>query len=278
MMTNGVIYVATGPDYLDLARASAATVRHHNPNLSVDIFTDCPDAAGLDVFDAVHPVPRVHPRAKIDCMPLSRFDRTLYLDSDTLALAPFGDLFDLLERFDLALAHDMRRASGLVQQGDRERTPYAFPQLNSGVFLYRRSTAMAAFFADWAARYRAAGVTRDQVSLKDLLWASDIRFYVLPTEFNLRRVTLLDAWEPLDARPTILHSHRLLDHLRRLGVPRVRTLGEVVVLERAALAAEWALLGLSEAERRDTERLLSLMGTAPSPAAPVPLRRRKAAG
>ena len=69
--------------------------------------------AGLDVFDAVHPVPRVHPRAKIDCMPLSRFDRTLYLDSDTLALATFGDLFDLLERFDLALAHDMRRASGL---------------------------------------------------------------------------------------------------------------------------------------------------------------------
>jgi hypothetical protein len=276
-MTNGAIYVATGPDYLDLARASAATLKHHNPDLPVDVFTDLPDTPGLEVFDAVHPVPRIHPRAKIDCMPLSRFDRTLYLDCDTLALAPFGDLFDLMKRFDLALAHDMRRASALVRQGHRERTPYAFPQLNSGVVLYRRSPAMGAFFADWAARYAAAGITRDQVSLKDLLWSTDLRFYVLPTEFNLRRVTLLDAWEPLDARPTILHSHRLLDHLRRLGVPRVRTLGEVVLLERAALSAEWTALGLSEADRRDTERLLSLMGTAPPPATPVPLRRRKAA-
>ncbi|MGI1662433.1 hypothetical protein ACRDNQ_09335 [Palleronia sp. KMU-117] len=275
-MTDGAIYVATGQDYLDLARASAATLRHHNPGLPVDVFTDCPDAPGLEVFDAVHTVARVHPRAKIDCMPLSRFDRTLYLDCDTLILAPFGDLFDLMQRFDLALAHDMRRASDLVQEGHAERTPYAFPQLNSGVVLYRNSPAMARFFADWAARYRAAGATRDQVALKDLLWASDLRFYVLPTEFNLRRVTLLDAWEPLDARPTILHSHRLLDHLRRLGVPRVRSLGEVVTLERAALAAEWATLGLDEDGRRDTERLLALLGMPPVRET-RPARLRKAA-
>jgi hypothetical protein len=263
-MTDGVIYVATGPDYLDLARASAATLKHHNPDLAVDVFTDSPDAPGLEVFDAVHAVPHIHPRAKIDCMPLSRFDRTLYLDCDTLILAPFGDLFDLMRRFELALAHDMRRASGLVQEGHAERTPYAFPQLNSGVMLYRRSPATAQFFADWSARYRAAGAVRDQVTLKDLLWASDLRFYVLPTEFNLRRVTLLDAWEPLDARPTILHSHRLLDHLRKLGVPRVRSLEEVVTLERAALDAEWAAMGLDEGDRRDTERLLSLFGTIPA--------------
>lgn len=277
-MTDGVIYVATGPDYLDLARASAATLKHHNPDLGVDVFTDSPDAPGLEVFDAVHVVPHVHPRAKIDCMPLSRFERTLYLDCDTLILAPFGDLFELMQRFELALAHDMRRASDLVQEGHAERTPYAFPQLNSGVMLYRRSPVMARFFADWSARYRAAGATRDQITLKDLLWASDLRFYVLPTEFNLRRVTLLDAWEPLDARPTILHSHRLLDHLRKLGVPRVRSLGEVLMLERAALGAEWAALGLDEGDRRDTERLLSLLGAVPaSPVAAQPLRRRKAA-
>jgi hypothetical protein len=277
-MTDGAIYVATGSDYLDLARASAATLKHHNPGLAVDVFTDCPDVPGLEVFDAVHAVPHIHPRAKIDCMPLSRFDRTLYLDCDTLILAPFGDLFDLMRRFELALAHDMRRASDLVQEGHAERTPYAFPQLNSGVMLYRRSPAMSRFFADWSARYRAAGTARDQVTLKDLLWASDLRFYVLPTEFNLRRVPLLAAWEPLDARPTILHSHRLLDHLRKLGVPRVRSLGEVVTLERAALAAEWSALGLDEDDRRDTERLLSLLGTVPAAGgAARPLRPRKAA-
>jgi len=274
-MREGAIYVATGPDYLDLARASAGTLKHYNPDLPVDLFTDRPDAPGLEIFDGVHTVPRIHPRAKIDCMPLSRFDRTLFLDCDTLILAPFGDLFDLMARFELALAHDMRRASDLVQEGHLEATPYAFPQLNSGVMLYRKSSAMMAFFAEWERRYRAAGRGRDQVSLKDLLWATDIRFYVLPTEFNLRRVTLLDAWEPLDARPTILHSHRLLDHLRKVGVPRVRTLDDVVRLERSALSKEWAALGLDEQDRRDAMRLIDLMSL-PSAQAPGMPRRRNA--
>lgn len=263
-MNCGVIYVATGADYVELARRSALSLRQTNPDLAVDLFTDDTGAPDLDVFDQVHAVPRRHPRAKIDCLPLSRFQRTLFLDCDTLVIGGFGDLFDVLDRFDLALAHDVRRASTLVQEGAVEKTPYAFPQLNSGVVLYRKSDAMAAFFADWATRYAAAGVTRDQVTLKDLLWASDLRFYVLPPEFNLRRVTVLDAWEPLDARPTIIHSHRFLDHLRVPGAVRVTTLEEVLALERAALLEEWAAYGLSPGRRAVVERfvedLLSIAG------------------
>jgi hypothetical protein len=236
----GVLYVATGRAYLDLACASVRSLRAHNPGLPADLFTDLPEAVPQGLFDRVEPVGEAHPRAKVDCLPLTRFARTLFLDCDTLVLAPLGDLFDLLDRFEMALAHDMRRVSPLVQEGHAETTPYAFPQLNSGVILYRRSDAMLAFLADWARRYRAAGLLRDQVTLKDLLWASDLRFYVLPPEFNLRRVTLLDAWEPLDARPTILHSHRLLDHLRQPGAARIDSVEGVIVAEREALAAEWA--------------------------------------
>jgi len=239
-MTAGVIYVATGDDYRDLARASAHSLRAQNPGLPVDLFTDAPDAPGLAAFDAVHRVPRAHERAKLDCLALSRFERTLYLDCDTLVLRGFGDLFDLLDRFDCALAHDVRRDSALIREGHAARTPYAFPQLNSGVILYRRTARMWDFLAEWAARFHAAtDIARDQVILKDLLWAGDLRFYVLPPEFNLRRVTMLDAWEPLDARPTILHSHRLLDHLRRPGQMRLTTLEAVLEAERAAHAAEW---------------------------------------
>lgn len=241
--SRGVIYVATGQGYLDLAADSARSLRQMAPDLDIDIFVDpatLPAADGLVPFDRVLPVPRVHPRAKIDCLPLTRFDRTLYLDCDTLAIGPLGDLFDVLDRFELAIAHDMRRASDLVQESGFATTPYAFPQMNSGVMLYRRSPAMWAFLADWQARYRALGVLRDQVSLKDILWQSDLRFYVLPPEFNLRRVTMLDAWEPLDVRPAILHSHRLLDHLRDPGAPRLQSLDDIRDAERAALAAEWA--------------------------------------
>ena len=243
-MQTGVIYVATGEDYLDLARASAESLRQTNPGLPADLFTDLPDAAGLEMFDRVHRITQPHDRSKLDCLPLTRFDRTLFLDADTLVLRPLGDLFDVLDRFEMAMAHDVRRASALVQEGLRHKTPYAVPQLNSGVLLYRRSDAMLAFLREWATRFHAEPqVDRDQVILKDLLWESDLRFWVLPPEFNLRRVTKLDAWEPLDVMPTILHSHRLLDHLRVPGADRVRTLAQVVRLERLALEQEWAAVG-----------------------------------
>lgn len=243
-MRDGVIYVATGEDYLDLARASAQSLRQVSPGLPADLFTDRPDAPDLAMFDRVTPVPQCHDRAKIDCLPLTRFERTLFLDADTLVLRDPAGLFDLLDGFEIAMCHDVRRGSALVQAGHRVTTPHAFPQLNSGVILYRMTAPVAAFLADWAARFHAAPeVRRDQVILHDLLWQTDLRLWVLPEEYNMRRVTVLDAWEPLDGGPVILHSHRLQDHMRLPGAARVRTLEEVRRLERAALAEEWAAAG-----------------------------------
>ena len=240
-MKDGVIFVATGQGYVELAIQAAQSLRATNPGLAVDLFTDSENATGLEVFDEVHPTPSSHPRVKLECFSRARFERVLFLDCDVLVLAPLGDLFALADRFALSIAHDMRRCTELIRQGHAAVTPYAFPQMNSGVMVYRNDAEMSAFFAEWKRRYDAAGVTRDQVTLKDLLWESDLRFYVLPPEFNLRRVTELDAWEPLDAIPTILHSHRLLQHLRGQGA-RVTTLAELRVLEREALEQEWAAL------------------------------------
>lgn len=238
---DGVIYVATGAGYVDLAVQSARSVRRLNPALAIDLFTDVSAFDGAEVFDQIHPVPRDHPRVKLWCFEKSRFARTLFLDSDTLALSPFGDLFDVAARFDLAMCHDVRRRSDLVRESSLA-TPYAFPQLNSGVMLYRKSVEALAFFKAWRDRYNLLQNPRDQVSLKDLLWESDLRFYVLPPEFNLRRVTLLDAWEPLDALPVVLHSHRLLQHLRG-EAERITDVARLLELEREALAAEWASVG-----------------------------------
>jgi len=245
-MTDGVIFVATGPAYVDLAVQSAHSLRASNPGIAADLFTDDLTAAGLAVFDQVHPVPRAHARAKLDCLPLSRFDRTLFLDADTLVVGDLGDLWDIADRFDLAMAHDVRRASALIREGLTTATPYAFPQHNSGVILYRNTPATTAFFADWAARFAASGLSRDQIPLKDMLWDTALRVYVLPPEFNLRRVTMLDAWEPLDARVKIIHSHRLMDHMQNPAAPRIRDLPALLAAERHALAAEWRAQGAGD--------------------------------
>ncbi|SFP42533.1 putative nucleotide-diphospho-sugar transferase [Tranquillimonas alkanivorans] len=239
-MTDGVLYVAKGADYLDLAEQSARSLKAHNPHVPVDIFTDRAPVSGI--FDRVHTIPAGR-SPKLASLGRSRFTRTLYLDCDTLVCAPLADLFEVVERFDLAVAHDVRRTSGLIQQSHSERPPYAFPQMNAGVLLYRSSATVLAFLAEWQSRHAEAGHARDQITFRDLLWSSDLRFYVLPPEFNLRRVTVLDAWEPLDARPTIIHSHRLLQHLRGHD-ERLTDLAAILAAEREALAEEWAASGI----------------------------------
>ncbi|PTQ75955.1 hypothetical protein [Celeribacter persicus] len=235
----GVLYVAGGAEYVDLAIQSARSLREQEPGIAIDLVTDLPENLPTGLFDRVSAVYDMHPREKLRAMPKTRFSRTLYVDSDTLFLAPLGDLFAILDRFECALTHDVRRDWALIRQGRDHRTPYAFPQHNSGVFLYRRSEAMFGFLHDWAERFFADdGIERDQVILKDMLWESDLRYYVLPPEFNLRRVTLLDAWEPLDAIPTILHSHRFQDHMRGRGA-RIATLEALLKAERQALTEEW---------------------------------------
>lgn len=235
-MKNGVIYVGEGADYAALACQSAATLRETDPSLPIHLFTD---QAHVDFpFDAVHPIPVGCARAKIAAMAASPFERTLFMDCDTLVVGPVRDGFDILDRFDLAIAHDVRRSSELIEAGDG---PATFCQHNSGVMFYNKSAPMLRFLGDWSAAYDTAGVARDQITLKGLLWASDLRFWVLPPEWNLRRVTMLDAWEPLDAIPRIIHSHQLLRHLRDGGV-QVSDLKDILRLEREALEREWSAL------------------------------------
>ena len=242
----GVIYVARGSDYYDLAEQSVKSLKEHNPELSVDIFTDQIDSIGL--FDRVMSIPD-GPTPKLASLPQSRFSRTLYLDCDTLVLAPFEDMFQLLDRFDLAVAHDVRRTSSLIRAGWQVETPYAFPQMNAGVMLYSARPKMRQFLLDWQTAYVKAGMERDQITLRDLLWSTGLSFYVLPEEFNLRRTTHLDAWEPLDVRPTIIHSHRLLQHLRT-DAERLCDIDSIILAERIALEDEWkAVMGDEVVER-----------------------------
>ena len=79
---------------------------------------------------------------------------------------------------------------------------------------------------------------------------------------------MLDAWEPLDARPTILHSHRLMDHMSGAG-PRISDYQTLITEERKALAAEWATVAmLDEPVARFGAAQSQLAG-----AASMPIRR-----
>ena len=209
----GVLYVATGTSFTKAAVASAKSVRQHSPGVEVDIFTDEPSAVDPAQFDHVHVIPDPHRRSKVDYLDKTRFDRTLYLDTDTRVLVDVRPVFEILDRFDVAAAHGHLRNRGKDITVWREKIPPSFPQVNSGVFLYKRSEAVWKFLENWRVAFHSAGFSKDQVTLRELLWLSDLRVLILPPEYNVRYRKYLDVWGAEEASAKILHYKRFHDEV-----------------------------------------------------------------
>ena len=214
----GVIYVVTGEVHTEAAQQSALSVRATNPGLRIAVFSDV--SAPGEVFDYVEPIADPHIRSKVDHMQRTPFAETLYLDSDTRVFGPLDDLFDVLARFDLAIAHRSRVRPNRKRAQWRFDVPAAFPEHNSGVILYRSSAAALAFLEAWRMAYAEAGFGVDQITLRELLWSTDLRFAVLPQRYNCRRYTWAERWFSRSAEPVILHTNRF--HPTRYGPLRRR--------------------------------------------------------
>jgi Nucleotide-diphospho-sugar transferase len=238
-MTAGVVLVATGAEkYVDLAARAAASVKRCCPGLPVDLYTD--RAQDLPVFDRVHVLDDPWFRSKIDALIDARFERTLYMDADILALADFRDVFALLERFDIALAHDWYRNSPLHHSFWRKELPPAFPQFNGGLIALRRTAATTTFLQAWRAAVQATDTGRDQISLRELLWDSDLRIATLPEEYNLLWIHGVRSWTTDFAAPRLIHSpnfHREYARYARARDPAAARLGLVAAAKLPSLIA-----------------------------------------
>jgi Nucleotide-diphospho-sugar transferase len=251
-LRDGVLFVATGAGYRTLAARAAASVAGVCPGLAIDLFTDAPFEA--PAFAHVHLLEEVWFRSRIDAMTRTRFERTLHLDADVLALADLRDVFDVLDRFDIALAHDQRRNSPAANAVWRRELPNAFPQFNGGVIAYRNSPEVLAFLAAWTDALRTSGLKRDQPVLRELLWESDLRIATLPPEYNLLDKGEIARWDRFQTAPRLLHHYRFHKHFT--GRRReVATLADLVGPMAAArlpliLAADRPLARLHGTEPR----------------------------
>jgi hypothetical protein len=224
----GVVYIATGESFVEAARLSALSVRRHNPDLPIALFSDRPiEPDGADPFSAVHPVQNPHRRSKVDYLPHSPFERTLYLDADIRVFADLSEIFGVLDRFDVALAHAHARNHRSTNTTWRADIPRAFPQFNGGVIAWQRSEATQAFLRAWRDAYHASGFRKDQVTLRELLWLSDLRIATLPPEYNVRYPKYLWVWRRDEARPKILHM-RWFERRGRLERVRDSVLGRLL--------------------------------------------------
>lgn len=238
----GILYVATGADYVEEANESAVSFRRENPEIPLAIVTDCPETANKDLFTHIFPLsnPNGNFFDKIHGMLLSPFARTAFIDTDACAADSIADLFRVLERFDLAVAYDPIRTDFI-----QEDIPDAFPTPNTGVIAYQNTPAVHEFLKEWLATYQwqmtlPVKPGHDQPAFRRALYLSKLRFTILPDEWNLRVIFphLIGG----NALVKIIHGrHEHRTHaLRQAGVktylPRVvsRDFSIVALLEMLA--------------------------------------------
>lgn len=192
MQEMGVIYVATGRKFVAEALVSAGSVKKHMPDLPVCLYTDLEQLvssppAGIDRVYLLREVKRSC-QDKIKPMADSPYEKTLFLDTDTYLCEPVFDLFEMLDRFDIALAQAPDR-----YQYHLPDLPDCFTELNSGVIAYRKNRKVEDLLGQWQNTFnRMLGVDpasyRDQHSLRHALYHSDVNFFVLPPEYNFRTI------------------------------------------------------------------------------------------
>ncbi|MGE0449575.1 MAG: putative nucleotide-diphospho-sugar transferase [Vicinamibacterales bacterium] len=245
--STGVLYIASGAKYIRAAMQSAKSVRRFCPGLATHLFADW-DRHGFDFaaspgpFTSVGLIDDPHYRSKVDYLARTPFERTLYLDTDTLLTADIREMFQVLDRFDIALSHAHLRNTPVRTATWRVALPPAFPQFNGGVILFAAKPAVLAFLEQWRRSFREAGFREDQVTLRELLWLSDLRIATLPPEYNTRFYKYHVMWRKEEARARIFHLRRL--HEGRLWFVRkwARSCGRSLV--RAGIdPRKWPIVG-----------------------------------
>lgn len=255
----GVIYVATGARYAAEAAQSLATLRRHEPDLPVTLFTDV--AGEHPAFTSVVRIAdhRAHPKkvfhTRVGCIGQSPYKRTLALDTDTHVCGPVHEVFELLDRFEFAGAHAPNRVPQ-HHEDLRRVIPDTFAQLNAGVLLFRKSARVDALLADWLRRYAAPDFPHffnDQQALREALWGSDLQLGILSTEWNCRFGYGVTVQGPVK----ILHGrHPFIDLVeRRINErPRAVRTFHTVDLKPKALRAWAQLQGMQATVEDDTRR------------------------
>lgn len=206
----GFVYIASNNvggmndiDYIQEAIFSANSLLLFNPSAKITLFCDCDisvNSSGKDfsVFTEVVNLGKdVSLRCKQDILMKSKYDKIIYIDSDTYINWNLDDLFQLLDTFDFMACHDYSRKRIFDFMPEYMSIPYGFSELNGGILCFRKNDIVNNVFEDWSRIYhkyrKMEGVNLiwDQPSFRVAIWngiLKGMKFYCLPQEYNRRNV------------------------------------------------------------------------------------------
>jgi hypothetical protein len=201
----GILYAATGSRYRTEAFESASRCKSMMPNVPIAIFTESKlSHPSIDLLYET-PNPFFDYMDKVKAISKTPFKQTLFLDTDTFVCANICSLFELLDQFDIAAAHASNRESTRSTYSI-SGVPAAFPEMNTGVLLYRKNRRTISVISNWhklfkqdrqcykekSARNQMNPTCNelkppgDQSSFREVLFKSNLRIATLPPEYNFR--------------------------------------------------------------------------------------------
>ena len=180
MTERGIIYAVYGADYRKELIHSAKSVKRQMPEVPITVFAD----ANVDheLIDACVGFEKALTPSEnlIRALDRSPYERTIYLDSDVYASEPVGELFEMLERFDLGVVMDPLQSAGY----DDDPHLSGVPWYNSGVICYRSSPQFSQFIRSWLDVFNGYDSVQDQPAFRRALFDSGIRYVTLPPTYN----------------------------------------------------------------------------------------------
>jgi hypothetical protein len=201
--TAGLVYIATGDRYFEEALGSIRSAKACMPEVPIAVLTDRERQSEYVDTVIVIPEPTFSVKDKAIYLKLAPYDKNLFIDTDTHLAMPVADVFELLDHFDIAAAVAPQRQTVAVPG-----IPTSFTELNTGVIAFRKTPQVLAFFEQWLEVYDQHETTlvhdlaedkryHDQPSFREALYHSDLRYSVLPPEYNCMYLTPGGAKGPI---------------------------------------------------------------------------------
>jgi hypothetical protein len=184
----GVVYIATGNQFVEEAKISADSVKTVMPDVPITLFTE--QEIESEIFDDIISIdsPRHDFGDQVYHLDRTPYERTIFLDSDIYLDSSIEDVFEVLDKFDIAASQDARNYSSTRINLDKvEKIPDCFSEYNSGVVGFRKNSAIQEFFEIWKKAYEEVvdrGQIHNQAAFRYALYHSDTRIATLPREYN----------------------------------------------------------------------------------------------
>jgi hypothetical protein len=213
----GIVYTATGKKYQHECVRSIDSLRLQNKVIPIAVFTESPQNFACMEDPNLHVMELGFPsysfQDKIQALSRSPFKKTLLLDSDTIILNNPECIFEILNRFDIAVSAETYRPS------QTESIPECFPEFNTGVVAIDSSNpAVMNFLQDWSETFTRGLKSsnrpkHDQPSFREALYRSSLRLCTISNEWNfhIAHPIVLNA----GAQITVLHTRLLGKDIKR---------------------------------------------------------------